>query len=560
MIAKIRSFAASLVRESDLSLQLRIFRLMCLTTTAICLAVIPVVNWWQRLPIWVNVGDIVLGFIALFCLRESMRGRHRAIGFFVMLVALLDGIWFFNAGSAGSVTFYFFPAALYPIVVFRGRIRRTMTLLLAANVCGLLLAEYFFPHWVTPFRGPEDRLIDLLSGVLCSGLALVLVLGLVVKTYDYEHERLQGLAGDLANNEQRLRLALEASNQSWFEIDLVAQVVVVGANPARVGHPAAIFRMPIDEWRERVHPQDRELAFCEFDSLAAAGVGARLEHRVRNDTGEWRWVRILARGMDPGETGKPKRIIGTVTDITHLKKLEAELQYSQRLESVGILAGGVAHHINNLLTPIVIGSDMMRMKSTRPEEKAMIAQMADSAKRASVIVRELVTFSQVKGQFRVPIETLAMVREVIRELRARMPPAIRLVDRLAEDLWTVTVDPVQVQRALLNICINACEAMPQGGTLTIEAANLELPSQSETSDSTAKGERFVTISVADTGRGISAENLPRIFDPFFTTKELGHGPGLGLSTAYGVMTAHGGSITVSSDEGQGATFRIQIPS
>lgn len=559
MALRLSSMVDALVRDVSLPLTLRIYRLVCGATAAICLLVIPPVNCWQHLPVWVNVGDIVLGLCGVFCLRESSRGRHHLVGFFLALVVLLDGVWFFNAGTEGSITYYFFPATLYPVAVFRGRWRWTATLLLAVNVCGLMLLENYRPNWVTPFASADDRLVDLVSGVICSGLALVLVLWLVVRTYDSEHARLEVLARDLAESEQRLRLALEASKQSWFELDLTTQRGVVGENPSRVGHPAQRFEMSLAAWKQDLHPDDRDAALRAFETCAATGENISFEHRTKLADGGWKWLRALAKGVDCDAAGKPRRIIGTLTDITQLKQLEAELLRSQRLESVGILAGGVAHHVNNLLTPILIGAEMLGGKLASPGDRQLVVQMKDGATRVSAIVRELVTFSQAKGRFRVWIDLAALLDEWLGAARRKLAPGIALEARVAGDLWPVTVDPVQLQQAIANLIANACEAMPQGGTLTFAAANAELPPQAGARDAIAKGGRFVCISVSDTGHGISPENLPQIFDPFFTTKEVGHGPGLGLSTVYGVVTGHGGTITVRSEPNRGATFDILLP-
>ncbi len=559
MALRLSSIADSLVRDVSLPLTLRIYRLVCGATAAICLIVIPPVNWWQHLPIWVNVGDIVLGLCGVFCLRESWRGRHHLAAFFIALVLLLDGVWFFNAGTEGSITYYFFPAALYPVAVFRGRLRWIATLLLAGNVCALMLLEYNQPAWVTPFVTPTDRLVDLVSGVICSGLALVLVLWLVVRTYDGEHERLELLARDLAESEQRLRLALEASKQSWFELDLTTQRGVVGENPSRVGHPAQRFEMSLAAWKQDLHPDDRDAALRAFETCAATGENVNFEHRTKTAGGGWKWLRALAKGVDGDAAGKPRRIIGTLTDITQLKQLEGELWRSQRLESVGILAGGVAHHVNNLLTPVLIGTELLNGRQTSAADRALLAQMKDGATRVTAIVRELVTFSQAKGRFRVWIDLPVLLDEWLDAARGRLAPGIGLDAHVAKDLWPVNVDPVQLQQAISNLISNAGEAMPRGGTVTVTAVNTELAPQAGAAEAVANGGKFVRISVADTGRGISPENLPHIFDPFFTTKEVGHGPGLGLSTVYGVVAGHGGTITVNSEPGRGANFVLLLP-
>lgn len=256
---------------SNTALQTRIFRLVCAATAVLSLFVILPVNAVQHHPLTVDGGIVIVGLFALFCLWDSARGRHRFVEFLFALLLTLDVVWFSNAGSQGAVGTYFFVAMLYAITVLPPRTRWMLALLVAGNAGGLLLAEYFHPALVTPFPRPEDRLADLLSGVFCGGLSLTLLVWLVVEAYQRQHRQLQEVTSALAVSEERLRLALAASQQSWFELDLGTRVATVGENPARVGWTTARFQESVGVWRERIHPDDRDRALEAFTRCAATG-------------------------------------------------------------------------------------------------------------------------------------------------------------------------------------------------------------------------------------------------------------------------------------------------
>ncbi|MEP7339586.1 MAG: PAS domain S-box protein [Acidobacteriota bacterium] len=257
--------------------------------------------------------------------------------------------------------------------------------------------------------------------------------------------------------------------------------------------------------------------------------------------------------------GNPKNILAINTDITEKKKLEANFLRAQRLESIGTLASGIAHDLNNILSPIMMGAQMLRMKPQDDQSQRLLGLMQENANRGAEMIKQVLSFAKGIGGHRVVLQPKHLIREIIRIAEETFPKDIRIKQGLADDLWAVGGDATQLHQVLLNLCVNARDAMPQGGTLTIEAKNQPLDSLYAQMLKGANPGNFVVITVADTGVGISQENIDRIFDPFFTTKDPGQGTGLGLATVQGIVASHGGFITVESNPGIGTTFCIYLP-
>jgi nitrogen-specific signal transduction histidine kinase/CheY-like chemotaxis protein len=260
------------------------------------------------------------------------------------------------------------------------------------------------------------------------------------------------------------------------------------------------------------------------------------------------------------EAGQPKSVLCLNTDITERKSIEAHFLRAQRMESIGTLAGGIAHDLNNLLAPILMGVDLLRHlgAATGPCEE-VVASIERSAKRGSNLVKQVLSFARGAEGSRVAVHLNDVIGELASIIFNTFPKNITFETKVAGDLWLITGDPTQLNQVLLNICLNARDAMPQGGQLSVVAQNAVIDaSQAPTQPAAALG-RYVSIEVSDTGCGIPPENLEKIFDPFFTTKELGKGTGLGLATTLGIVRSHGGFVNVHSELGKGSTFRIHLP-
>ncbi len=259
------------------------------------------------------------------------------------------------------------------------------------------------------------------------------------------------------------------------------------------------------------------------------------------------------------ETGAPEAVLAINTDITERKKLEAQLLRSQRLESIGTLAGGIAHDLNNVLSPILLAVGLLKRRQHLPDQTRLLNNIEESAQRAATLVRQVLTFARGSTGPRSPMKVTTVIDEVLRFCRDTFPRQIRIVDEIAADLAPIRGDATQIHQLLLNLCVNARDAMPEGGTLTLRAQNTTADTGLLRLHPQLAPGPYVLLSVEDTGVGIPPELHERIFDPFFTTKEVGQGTGLGLPTAQAVVKGHGGLLTFYSEPGQGTVFRVYLP-
>ena len=248
-----------------------------------------------------------------------------------------------------------------------------------------------------------------------------------------------------------------------------------------------------------------------------------------------------------------------VVDLTERKKLEQQFLRSQRMESIGTLAGGVAHDLNNILAPIMMSIHLLKDFADGPEAKDILETIEVSAKRGADIVRQVLSFARGLEGERVEVEPRHLLKDLEAIIKETFPRDIRLQFSIPNNAWKILGDPTQMHQILLNLCINARDAMPGGGGLTISVENCTLDEHYAAMNSQARAGRHIMISVADTGTGMPPELLDKIFEPFFTTKERGQGTGLGLSTVFAIVKSHGGFINVYSEIGKGTNFKIYLP-
>ena len=256
---------------------------------------------------------------------------------------------------------------------------------------------------------------------------------------------------------------------------------------------------------------------------------------------------------------KPKSILTINTDVTERKNLEAQYFRAQRLESLGILAGGIAHDFRNILTPVMIGLELIDQHLTEKEDHDIVAMLQRNLQRGADLSKQLLTSTRGAEGVHIPISVSSIISEIEKTIRETFPKSIRIQTKLDSVLPLLMGDPTQLHQVLINMCINARDAMPFGGTLNITAETASVNQYYAKLHPDAKIGSYVVISVTDDGVGMSSEVLDHIFEPFFTTKKPGEGTGLGLSTARSIVKNHGGFITVGSEEGKGATFRIYLP-
>ena len=277
-----------------------------------------------------------------------------------------------------------------------------------------------------------------------------------------------------------------------------------------------------------------------------------LTHRNRNGAAfivESRWTLVR----------EDNTVLIVNTDISERKKIEAQFLRAQRLESIGALAGGIAHDLNNVFTPLLMTSQLLGDDTTDPK----ITQLADiiftSARRGSDMVKQVLLFVRGNEGERQPFRLEHLTKELVSLLRETFPKSIRLRSTFTPDLWSVIGDATKLHQILMNLCVNARDAMPNGGTITIALKNFSVDEAYARLHGNARPGDYVCLSVTDTGTGMSAEIREKIFDPFFTTKEPGKGTGLGLSTVQAIVREHEGFMNLESSPGVGTSFQIFIP-
>lgn len=296
-------------------------------------------------------------------------------------------------------------------------------------------------------------------------------------------------------------------------------------------------------------------------SAARAAVQAngewRGELRVHTRTGttvlvESTWSLVM-------EDGQPKSILSIDTDVTEKKKLEAQLLRAQRLESVGTLAGGVAHDLNNVFTPVLLALDLLAPKTITSDEKQIVEKTRASVSHGAALVRQLLAFARGGEGERTRLDVSTAIAAVEPLVRQWLPPSIDLVICPARAPWSIEANATQVNQALVNLALNARDAMPRGGHLEISMENRMVDATLAAANPGTEPGPFLRISVSDTGTGMAPEVVDRVFDPFFTTKAPGKGTGLGLSMVAGIMKNHGGFVQVESELGRGTVFHLFFP-
>ncbi|MGZ8900233.1 MAG: ATP-binding protein, partial [Limisphaerales bacterium] len=255
---------------------------------------------------------------------------------------------------------------------------------------------------------------------------------------------------------------------------------------------------------------------------------------------------------------KPKSILIINTDISEKKKLEAQFFRAQRMESIGTLAGGIAHDLNNVLTPILVSLKLLReMKGETPAK--ILDTLEASAHRGASIVQQVLSFARgVEGEKSV-LQVKHPLNEVLKIAKDVFPRTVEIRAHFDPELWPVNGDATQLHQVFMNLVVNARDAMPNGGRLQIEAKNTEIDENYARMQPDAQPGSYVMVSISDTGTGVAPGVLPKIFEPFFTTKEIGKGTGLGLSTSAGIVRSHGGFLTVYSELGKGSSFKVYLP-
>jgi two-component system, cell cycle sensor histidine kinase and response regulator CckA len=309
-------------------------------------------------------------------------------------------------------------------------------------------------------------------------------------------------------------------------------------------------------WIQHVHPDDRPIVSAA-ESAATAGSPFRAEYRMFRRDGKIIWINDTG-SLVPGPDGRAL-LHGVLLDVTEQKQMEKRLAQAARMEAVGQLASGVAHDFNNLLTIIKGYSSLLMDRNPGSPDFRAAKEIEQAADRAASLTHQLLAFSRKQTlQLRI-LDLNTILHGLEKMLRRLLSEKVDLVIHTAPDLGFVKADPVQMEQVLLNLAVNARDAMPKGGKLVITTAPLHMDRDSGHDEALVRAGSYVTLSVSDTGIGMDVATRARIFEPFFTTKEVGKGTGLGLATVYGIIKQSNGHIQVESEPGKGSSFRIFLP-
>jgi len=356
--------------------------------------------------------------------------------------------------------------------------------------------------------------------------------------------------------EERLRLLIDSNVQGVIFWSRSGEIM--GANNAFLeltGYTREDLEKGLINWIDLTPPEYAHLDRRCLEQIDATGIGAPYEKEYIRKDGSRVPVFLGAASYQDN----PNEGVCFVVDISERKKLENQFLRAQRMESIGTLAGGIAHDLNNILAPILMAIDILKATSADADALDILETIEVSAKRGADIVRQVLSFARgIEGE-RIEIQTRNLLKDLEAIIKDTFPKHIRLQFSVPDNAWTILGDPTQVHQILLNLCVNARDAMENGGSLIVAVKNVVLDEHYAAMNMQAKAGRFVNINVTDSGTGMPPELLEKIFEPFFTTKEVGKGTGLGLSTVVAIVKSHDGFINVYSEPGKGTTFKVYLP-
>ncbi len=363
----------------------------------------------------------------------------------------------------------------------------------------------------------------------------------------------------LRTAEERMRFALESANVGIWDMDYITGVLKWSETiEAHYGLQPASFGRTFEEFVERVHPDDRESLLETVGKAMTSGSDFTTQNRSVAPDGQVRWLTGTGR-IFLGEHGEPVRGVGISQNVTERRTLEAQYQQAQKMDAIGQLASGVAHDFNNLLTVILGFAGFVAADLTIGERHTRdLGEIIKAADRAAALTKQLLAFSRQQVLQTAPLDVNALITDMTGMLDRLIGEHIEVTLALAPKLARALADRSQLEQVVMNLIVNARDAMPGGGRVTIETKDVELENSSFHHEAVMQG-RYVMLAVTDSGSGMTKETQRHLFEPFFTTKEAGKGTGLGLSTTYGIIKQSNGYIWVYSELGRGTTFKVYLP-
>ena len=361
--------------------------------------------------------------------------------------------------------------------------------------------------------------------------------------------------------QERLILAQRAAKMGTFEWNFgTGKVIWSPEIEILYGVEPGEFQADYDPWLQTIHPDDRPSIEAAIQRAVTNHTPLDTEFRIVQHGDTPHWIGVKSNVFYDAQ-GQPARIVGIHMDLTEKKALEAQFLRAQRLESLGTLASGIAHDLNNILTPILGVTQLlpMRFPDLPDSTQNLLDTLEASARRGSALIKQILSFARgIEGK-RINLQLAHLLKEIRLIIQQTLPKSIEVSLDLASNLWPVMGDATQLHQVFMNLCVNARDAMPYGGSLCIAAANIRFDDTTAQEFLAAQPGPYVRVTVTDTGVGIPASMLSRIFDPFFTTKAVGKGTGLGLAAVIGIVTSHGGFVDVKSEADQGSQFAVYLP-
>jgi len=366
----------------------------------------------------------------------------------------------------------------------------------------------------------------------------------------------------LRESENRLRFALEGTNDGLWDVQMKTGTTYLSPRGCEIlGYQPDEACEIVTAWAELVHPDDLPLT----NERLRAHIEGRapifeVEQRLRMKSGDWKWVLARGKVVSRDENGVPLRMTGTHTDLTEQKRLQEQLTHAHKMESVGRLAGGVAHDFNNMLSVIIGHAELARKREPDPLQlREHLEQIQKAAEHSADIVRQLLAFARKQTVSPKVFDLNDTVASMIKMLRRLIGEEIELVWHRSESLCPLKMDPAQINQILANLCVNARDSIAGVGRISIKTGSKTFDADFCAEHTGFIPGEYILLTVSDNGCGMDKETLSKIFEPFFTTKEVGHGTGLGLAMVYGIVKQNDGIIEVLSEPGQGTSFNIYLP-
>lgn len=422
-----------------------------------------------------------------------------------------------------------------------------VTLLLTLGIV-LVLLPALLPQLTSDYSLNTDLAVRALVG-------LVLIFDVYVI---FQQLQIHRIRRQLAEREELFRLISESAADMIAVVDVDGHRLynspsyqkILGYSAEELGKTSAY---------EQIHPEDRQMVMEAAREARQTGIGRRLEYRLRHKDGHWLVLESTASGVKDPE-GKVEKLVIVNRDITERQQLEQQLYRSQKLDAIGRLSGGIAHDFNNLLGVIIGYSEALQLRIAPDDPFREAAdEIQNAGKRAATLTQQLLAFSRKQVLEPKVLDLNTVVAEMEKMLRRLIREDIELSISRSSKLGRIKADRGQIEQVILNLAVNARDAMPQGGELTIETEDAELDESTVNRFAYVVPGAYVMLRITDSGCGMDAELQSHIFEPFFTTKEQGKGTGLGLATVYGVIKQSGGYIWVESEIGKGTTFKIYLP-